>query len=163
MSTAELVQKIKNHFIQNGGTLAFAESCTGGLLSATLAAEPGVSSFFLGGVVSYHASVKQNILNVPSPLLKVLGEVSIPTALYMARGVKSQLHSTWSVAITGVAGPTGGSPDKPVGFVCFAVTGPGFEEGRAVQFNASERTKIQLESVQFALNFLWDSIKGVRA
>jgi nicotinamide-nucleotide amidase len=153
------VDALKKWFTENGRTLAFAESCTGGLLSATIAAEPGVSAFFLGSVVSYHASVKEKILKVPSPLLKVLGEVSVPTAIAMARGVKAQLKSDWAVGITGVAGPSGGSADKPVGFVCFAVVGPGFEEGRSVLFNAKERTKIQLESVQFALNFLWDSIK----
>lgn len=165
MGTVDLDQKIlrlKDWFTEHHKTLSFAESCTGGLLSASVTSHAGVSAFFLGAVVSYHGSVKESLLDVPAPTLKVLGEVSTTTARYMARGVKKRLKSDWAVAVTGVAGPSGGTPDKPVGFVCFAVAGPGFEEARSVQFNANERRKIQLESVHFALDFLWDSINGYK-
>ncbi len=75
----------------------------------------------------------------------------------MARGVRALTKSTWAVAVTGIAGPGGGTPDKPVGTVCFAVVGPGFEESKLIQFAASDRQEIQGNSVDFALSFLWDS------
>ena len=154
--------RLQDWFERSGATLALAESCTGGLLSSELAARPGVSTFFKGAVVSYHREVKQNLLGVPASLIQVTGEVSTPVACRMARGAKIHLKSDWAVAITGIAGPTGGTVEKPVGTVCFAVVGPGVENSVQVQLgdkvSASNRRRIQLESVEFAINFLWDSI-----
>jgi PncC family amidohydrolase len=122
---SSLVQKISELFLSRGLTLSVAESCTGGLLSSAIASRPGVSKFYLGGVVSYHRSVKNEILGVPLSLIQVLGEVSEPVAREMASGVRAALKSDWAVAVTGVAGPSGGTVDKPVGMVCFSVVGPG--------------------------------------
>lgn len=152
------IEKIHDYFLKNEKTFAFAESCTGGLLSAALTERPGISKVFLGSIISYHRSLKTEILGVPDSLIQVMGEVSVPVAISMARGVKRVTHSDWGLSITGIAGPGGGSPDKPVGFVCFGLVGPGFEETRTKQFAAGERRKIQLDSVEFALSFLWDSI-----
>jgi PncC family amidohydrolase len=78
----------------------------------------------------------------------------------MARGCRKNLSVDWSVSITGIAGPGGGTPEKPVGTVCFAVCGPDVEVVHQELFKSEERRKIQLESVKFAINFLWDSIKN---
>src|SRR4051812_40410434 len=91
-----------------------------------ITSQPAVSSFYRGGVISYDRDVKADILNVPHSLMDVTGEVSVPTAVAMARGARSVLKCDWAVSITGIAGPTGGTPEKPVGTVCFAVAGPAF-------------------------------------
>ncbi len=153
-----MIEKIHDYFLKNEKTFAFAESCTGGLLSAKFTERPGISKVFLGSVVSYHRSLKNQILGVPNSLIDVMGEVSLPVAIAMARGVKKLTKADWGLSITGIAGPGGGSPDKPVGFVCFGLVGPGFEETRFTQFAAAERRKIQLDSVEYAISFLWDSI-----
>lgn len=149
-------------------TLSFAESCTGGLASAALCAEPGVSSFYKGSVVSYAREVKAEILGVKPTLIKAHGEVSLPVALAMARGVREKLKSDWAVSVTGVAGPSGGSKEKPVGFVCFAVVGPGFEKAVQQQFHAeagdakatvTARQVIQRQAALFAFDLLLNAMR----
>jgi nicotinamide-nucleotide amidase len=103
---------------------AVAESCTGGLVSSLITENPGVSSWFSGSIVSYANEVKIDVLGVPSELIETRGAVSLEVAKAMAEGVCRVTKSAFGLAITGIAGPTGGSEDKPVGTVCFAVTGP---------------------------------------
>ncbi len=148
------VGEIQNIFIARGLTLAVAESCTGGQLSARLTSRPGSSKYYMGGVVCYHSSVKEKILKVPLSCIQVMGEVSEPVALYMAKGVRSEFGSTWSVAITGVAGPAGGTVEKPVGMVCFAISGPGVTSMVTKNFGAESREKIQQASVEYALELI---------
>jgi PncC family amidohydrolase len=138
-------------------TVGFGESCTGGLLSATLAAVPGVSDIFLGSVVSYAYQAKVDLLGVSWDVLKAEGAVSEKVAHQMAHGVRNQLKCHWSVAITGIAGPTGGSPEKPVGTVWFAVNGPGFETA-VKKFFSGSRTDIQQAAVEFAIELLLKSM-----
>ena len=138
-------------------TVGFAESCTGGLLSATLSAFAGVSDVFLGSVVSYSYQSKVDLLGVSWNVLKVEGAVSDRVARQMACGARNQLKSHWSVAITGIAGPTGGTPEKPVGTVWFAVSGPGFEATEKKLFSGG-RTEVQKQSVEFAIDLL---LKGL--
>lgn len=138
-------------------TVGFGESCTGGLLSATLAAVPGVSDIYQGSVVSYSYQAKVDLLGVSWNVLKVEGAVSDRVARQMAQGVRTQLKCHWSVAITGIAGPTGGSPEKPVGTVWFAVYGPGFDTAVKKLFSGS-RTDIQKASVDFAIELLLKSM-----
>ena len=109
---------------QRGQTVAVAESCTGGGLGAALTAVPGSSDVVLGGVIAYSNAIKQSMLGVPADLLDCHGAVSGPVAQAMAEGVRRCTGADWGVAITGIAGPGGGSPEKPVGLVHLAVSGP---------------------------------------
>jgi nicotinamide-nucleotide amidase len=140
---------------QRGQTLAVAESCTGGGLGAALAAVPGASDVFLGGVIAYANSVKQQLLGVPAGTLAVHGAVSDPVALAMAEGACRVTGADWAIAVTGVAGPGGGSADKPVGLVHIAIAGPAGSSSAAVRFGASRgRSWIQTLTAGEALNRL---------
>jgi nicotinamide-nucleotide amidase len=140
---------------QRGQTLAVAESCTGGGLGAALAAVPGASDVFLGGVIAYANSVKQQLLGVPAGTLAVHGAVSDPVALAMAEGACRVTGADWAIAVTGVAGPGGGSADKPVGLVHIAIVGPAGSSSAAVRFGATRgRSWIQTLTAGEALNRL---------
>jgi len=140
---------------QRGQTLAVAESCTGGGLGAALAAVPGASDVFLGGVIAYANAVKQGLLGVPADLLAEHGAVSDPVAQAMAEGARRRTGATWALAVTGVAGPGGGSRDKPVGLVHIALAGPAGCCSEGVRFGTSRgRDWIQLLTVGEALNRL---------
>lgn len=134
-------------------TVSFAESCTGGALSSFLTEQPGISDIFLGSVVSYSNEAKMDLLGVRRDTLMQEGAVSEEVARQMAHGVRRQLKTQWSVAITGIAGPSGGSAAKPVGTVCFAVTGPSFEDSQKKNFSGN-RKDIQMASVDFAVDWL---------
>jgi PncC family amidohydrolase len=108
-------------------TIATAESCTGGLLASTLTDIAGSSDYVLGGVISYTNAVKQSLLGVIAATLEQHGAVSPETAAEMARGVRRLLGSDLGVAVTGIAGPGGGSPEKPVGLVYLHLSAPGAE------------------------------------
>lgn len=145
----ELIRSLRDQKL----TVSFAESCTGGALSAFLAEQPGVSDIFLGSVVSYSNEAKVDLLGVRRDTLTNEGAVSETVARQMAHGVRRQLKTDWSVAITGIAGPSGGTATKPVGTVCFALAGPGFEDSRK-EFFSGERKDIQQSSVDFAVRWL---------
>ena len=153
------VLEIKSVFESRGQSLGFAESCTGGLLSAALVAHSGVSSFFKGGVISYAGEVKTSLLQVSGDILKTHGEVSLPTAKAMAQGGRSALGVDWCVSVSGIAGPGGGSAEKPVGTVCFALVGPGIERVEKRLFSATTREDIQRQSVIFAFDFLLSAVR----
>jgi nicotinamide-nucleotide amidase len=116
-----------------GLTLATAESCTGGLVSARLTSVPGSSTVFLGGVVAYADDVKERELGVPASLLADHGAVSAEAAQAMAQGVRERLGADVGVAVTGVAGPGGGTEEKPVGLVFVHAAGPEGEEARRTE------------------------------
>ena len=134
-------------------TLSFAESCTGGALSAFLTEQAGVSDIFLGSVVSYSNEAKVDLLGVRRDALMNEGAVSEIVARQMAQGVRKQLKTDWSVAVTGIAGPSGGTPSKPVGTVCFAIAGPDFEVSRKEIFSG-DRKSVQQQSVNCAISWL---------
>lgn len=110
--------------VDTGCTVAFAESCTGGLVSARLTDVPGSSACFKGGVVAYTNVVKEQVLDVPAAVLRQKGTVSPETAAALAEGIKRQLATDIGVGITGIAGPTSGTAEKPVGLVYIAVASP---------------------------------------
>lgn len=126
--TTDLAIKVKELFDANEWTLGLAESCTGGNISAAIVAIPGSSSFHQGSIVSYSNDVKQGVLGVSRKTLEEFGAVSEQTTEQMARGAREQLKSTWALSVSGIAGPDGGRPDKPVGTVCFTVSGTVFGE-----------------------------------
>lgn len=105
-------------------TLASAESCTGGAFSAACTALPGSSAWYLGGVVAYANAAKTSLLGVPAGLIERHGAVSRPVAIAMAEGARNRFQSALAVAVTGIAGPTGGTPRKPVGTVWIALASP---------------------------------------
>ena len=133
-----------------GLTIGVAESCTGGLLGGRLTDVPGSSEVFRGGIIAYDNSVKVGELEVPAELLRVQGAVSEPVALAMAEGVRRRLSVDVGVGITGIAGPGGGTADKPVGTVCLAVAGLGDSHVRQTIFPGS-RPEVRARAVQTAL------------
>lgn len=106
---------------ERGLWLAVAESCTGGLIAARITSVPGASAVFKGGIVCYANSAKQGLLDVPEFILEQKGAVSLACAEAMATGARSRLESNVAIAVTGIAGPGGGTSEKPVGLVCFGV------------------------------------------
>jgi nicotinamide-nucleotide amidase len=137
-----------------------AESCTGGLVAGALCAVPGASDVFERGFVSYSNRAKQELLGVAGDLIADLGAVSEPIARMMAEGALENSHAHVSVAITGVAGPGGGTPLKPVGTVHFATA----RVNQAVHhrqelFELETREEIQLASVLTALEMLRDRLR----
>ncbi len=140
---------------QRGQTLAVAESCTGGGIGAALAAVPGASDGFLGGVIAYANAVKQAVLGVPAELLERHGAVSDAVALAMAQGARELTGATWAIAVTGIAGPGGGTAEKPVGLVHIAIAGPDGTASEGVHFGALRgRDWIQTLTAGEALNRL---------
>ena len=117
----DLAAVVGRRLRETGRTLALAESCTGGLASAMLTDVPGSSSYFLGSVVSYANEAKEDLLGVSEATLKAHGAVSAESATEMARGARERFDADVAVAITGIAGPDGGTPEKPVGTVFFAL------------------------------------------
>jgi nicotinamide-nucleotide amidase len=109
---------------ERGWTLATAESCTGGLVAARLTSVPGSSAVFIGGIVSYANAVKESGLGVPAAVLEAHRAVSPETAAAMARGARERLGADVAVSVTGIAGPGGGTPEKPVGLVYLCASGP---------------------------------------
>jgi nicotinamide-nucleotide amidase len=134
-------------------TIAVAESCTGGLLGARLTAIPGSSDVVLGGIIAYDNRIKSEMLGVADELLSEHGAVSEPVVKAMAAGVRERFRSSTALAITGVAGPGGGTPEKPVGTVWIAVDFEGAVLAR--RFNMiGDRDEIRRRSAQTALEML---------
>jgi nicotinamide-nucleotide amidase len=151
-----------------GATVAVAESCTGGLLAERLTRIPGSSAWFLGGAVTYHDRLKVAMLGVPEPLLAEHGAVSEAVARAMAAGVRARLGSDYGIAITGIAGPAGGSEAKPVGTVHLALAGPPPSpdrpevEHRQVRL-PGDRERIRWQASQLALDLLRRRLLGAAA
>jgi PncC family amidohydrolase len=122
MNQEPLEKQIGELLTAKNQTLAVAESCTGGLLGHRLTEVPGSSTYFLGGVVAYAYDVKERLLGVKHDTLYNYGAVSRETALEMARGARRVLGTDIGLSVTGIAGPTGGTPDKPVGLVYIALS-----------------------------------------
>jgi len=136
-----------------GATLTAAESCTGGLVSQRITAVAGSSDYFLGGAVTYSNELKTRLVGVPAELIAAHGAVSEPVARAMASGVRRALGSDYGVGITGIAGPGGGTAEKPVGTVHVAVAGPSGDDHRALRL-PGDRERVRRFSAQIALEML---------
>ena len=122
--------------------LGVAESCTGGLIASMLTEVSGASSYFSGGLITYANHTKHDLLGVSNKVLKTKGAVSKETALQMARGARKILKTQWAISVTGIAGPSGGTLDKPVGLVYYSVVGPKVE---IVKKNVFQGTRKQIQ------------------
>ena len=138
---------------ERGLTLATAESCTGGLVAARLTSVAGSSDVFVGGVVAYSNGVKANELGVPADVLERRGAVSAEAAAAMAAGARARLGADVAVSVTGVAGPGGGTPEKPVGLVFLHAEGPGGSLARRLDL-PGDRAAIRGRSTVTALHLL---------
>ncbi len=138
---------------QRGLTIATAESCTGGLLGGMLTQEPGSSAFYLGGVISYANSVKETLLGVEAKTLDSLGAVSAEVAQAMAQGVQTRTGAKLALATTGIAGPDGGTPEKPVGLVYIGLATPEGVQAQKFQFYG-ERESVRQLTVKAALDWV---------
>jgi len=139
-------------------TVAVAESCTGGLLGGEFTKISGSSKYFLGGVIAYSNEIKAKILNVSEETLQKFGAVSEETALEMAKNVRTLFNSTYGISITGIAGPTGGTPSKPVGTVWIGLSAP--ETTFAKMYRFGDDREINRErSVAAALTMLYSHLK----
>ena len=138
---------------KEGKTLALAESCSGGFVSHLVTSIPGSSAYFQGAIVPYHNQFKENILGVNSETLEHHGAVSEETVREMATGVRSLFGSDWGLASSGIAGPDGGSEEKPVGTIWIACAGEGFVEAKKLQLSQDRLLNIQLTAVS-VLNLL---------
>ncbi len=133
--------------------VSVAESCTGGLLGSRFTDVPGASAVFKGGVIAYSNQVKQDPLGVPAETLETHGAVSEPVVLAMTQGARQRFGTDWAVAISGVAGPDGGTPDKPVGTVWIAVDGPDGAAAERMNYGG-QRSTIKWRATQTALVML---------
>ena len=138
-------------------TLATAESCTGGLVGAALTGLPGSSAWYLGGVVAYANELKIRLLGVPPETLAIHGAVSLETARAMAAGARAATGADFAVALTGVAGPAGGTPEKPVGLVYIGVAAPHGTATFKHHFSGS-RAEIRQAATEAALRHLLEAV-----
>lgn len=149
-----LAQTVVRTAAASGVSIAVAESCTGGLVAAALTDIAGASAVFRGGVVAYEDHVKHAVLGVDEQLLREFGAVSRDVAIAMAQGVRQTLDSDIAVSVTGIAGPGGGTPDKPVGLVWFGVADRTASEALVRRFPQTSRATIRERSVATALDML---------
>lgn len=148
-------------------TVATAESCTGGLLSGTIVSVSGASSVFGYGVCTYANEAKMKLISVKGETLEKYGAVSVQTAEEMAEGIRLLSGSDYGVSTTGIAGPSGGTPDKPVGTVCIGISTENETYARRFVFDGEmfretgdKRTAIRLEAVYTALSMLKKEIEN---
>jgi len=146
-------ETVHRRFIDNGWTLSLAESCTGGHLAARLTRLPGASRYFLGSLIAYSNSLKINLLKVPPALIEQHGAVSSEVASAMATNILHLTQSDYAIAVTGIAGPDGGTPTKPVGTIWGSIAS---KQGvHTWQFHLSgSRDRIMEEAVDVLLKEL---------
>ena len=143
--------------LAKGAVIATAESCTGGLLAGAITAVAGSSDWFERGFVTYSNAAKVEDLLVPTETIERYGAVSEQTAAAMTVGALRASRANWSASVTGIAGPSGGTPHKPVGTVCFAWAGPGGASSTQ-RLLTGDRAEVRRDSVAIALQGLLDRL-----
>lgn len=154
--TLTIIEDIKERST-NRIIIATAESCTGGMLSSALTSIDGSSKFFDRGFITYSNQAKEQILGVKSDTLKEFGAVSEETAGEMAQGCLKNSEATLAISITGIAGPTGGTTQKPVGSVCFGLASPTGINTYSFRFNGSRqevRQQATIKALELILNYI---------
>lgn len=154
-----LAARLVREAIAQGATIATAESCTGGMVSAAITDVAGSSAVFLAGFVTYSNGAKQAMLGVPAAVLAQHGAVSEPVASAMADGARMRAGAQLAVSITGIAGP-GGSEFKPEGRVCFAIATPAGVESETIEFGAIGRAQVRAAARDHALGLLLGALGG---
>ncbi len=157
--TVQLEQQVGAMVRARGWKLATAESCTGGLLASRLTDVPGSSDYFVGGIVAYAYEAKVALLNVSWDTLHAYGAVSAETVLEMARGACRALGADIAVSVSGIAGPGGGLPNKPVGTTWFGLVTPDGEWSFLRQFDG-DRWQNKSQATEAALQLLSDYLQG---
>ncbi len=149
----ELAAQVVHQAAEAGLTVGCAESCTGGLIAAALTEVPGSSAVFKGGIVAYDPAIKSSVLGVPATTIDEFEVESVDVAEAMAAGARKVLDVDFAVSTTGIAGPGGGKPEKPVGYVCFGISNK--TKTRSISsIKGENRSGIRLEAVQTALKLL---------
>ena len=139
--------------IENKLKLSTAESCTGGLIAQKITSVPGASECFDCGVVTYSNEQKHNLLGVSNETLKKYGAVSEQTALEMCKGVKNLANADFGISVTGIAGPGGGSPQKPVGTVWIGICGENIHKAEKFIFDG-DRTQVREQTANTAMEMV---------
>ena len=139
-------------------TMSCAESCTGGMLSSRVTDVPGSSAYFKGSIVSYTNEIKKSLLNVNAETIEKFSDVSKETALEMAANVRKIFNTDVGVSITGIAGPTGSTENKPVGLVYVGISGPHGDEVEILRLNGN-RVEIKWRAVESTLMKIYDYLK----
>ena len=159
MAKTEAAEKLVRLLTERKMTCATAESCTGGGAGYTITAVPGASCVFMGGVISYDNSAKRNILGVPEETLSEHGAVSSECAEAMAEGARRILKADLAVSITGIAGPGGGSAEKPVGLVWFGLSSESGVKSSKRIFSG-DRDAVRTAAIEYAIELLASAVHG---
>ncbi|GAB4402135.1 MAG: hypothetical protein OHK0052_25520 [Anaerolineales bacterium] len=159
MPLPTLEEQIGARLMARGWHLAVAESCTGGLIGHRLTDIPGASAYYLGSITAYAYEAKVRLLGVSWETLNQHGAVSRETVLQMARGIRSALNAQVGLSVSGIAGPGGGTPEKPVGTVWIGLTTPDFEQAYHILWDAGRLANKQ-HSAQQALEILHAYLQG---
>lgn len=162
ISLADLVRDLADALAKAGWTMAVAESCTGGGLGAAITGRPGSSVYFLGGVIAYDNRLKVSLLGVPDDVIARCGAVSLEVAGMMAEGCRRRLGADLAVAITGIAGPGGATPDKPVGLVYIGVAAPHLTRAEAFHFDG-DRDAVRQQAVAASLRLAVEATTAAAA
>jgi nicotinamide-nucleotide amidase len=155
----DLGEVVGHAMAQRGQTVALAESCTAGAITAWLGRTPGASRYLVESAVLYANAAKTRTCGVSEAMLEAHGAVSAPVARQLAEGIRARASTTWGVGITGIAGPGGGTPEKPVGTVHIAVAGPDSTEHRVLRLPGG-RERVQSLASAAALALLFRTVTG---
>ena len=155
--TAIIEERLGQRLVAASATLAVAESCTGGLIAHRITNVAGSSTYFMGGVVAYADSAKTALLGVPAAIIEEHGAVSESVARQMAEGARGRFGAQYGIGTTGIAGPGGGTKEKPVGLVYIAIAGTSDTVVHRVLFEGN-RSQIKALTAEAALHFLEESI-----